>query len=101
KAGQEANNRARRSTLWVVIPSARRIHAPDQVRFYPKLNLSTGNIQHKTHHRRYRIETHNPKIARTLYNQPQHSFAPVPTERCCSTSQRQQYFIAFQAHTIR
>ena len=87
---QEAINRARRNTLQVVVPYACCILAPDQVRFYPNLNLSTGNIQRKTNHRRHCLAIYRPKSAQTLNYPPQHSFAPAPIERCCCTSQRQQ-----------
>jgi hypothetical protein len=47
-------------------------------------------IQRKTRRRRHRTAAHSPKTAHTLRNQPQHTFAPAPTERCCGTSQHQQ-----------
>lgn len=37
------------------------ILAPDQVRFYPNLNLSTGNIWRKTYHRRHCPVLYRPK----------------------------------------
>jgi hypothetical protein len=67
---QEANNRARRSTHQALTLDTRRIHAPDLVRFYPKLNLPTGFIPaqiapQKASHRHTQPESHTYTIQPT------------------------------------
>ena len=92
---QEANNRARysiRRLLYLGIPHT----SPRSSPVLPEFEIFPPIIQRKTYRKRFCQAAHRPKSAHTLNRPSQYSFAPAPIERCCCTSQRQQYLVTFK-----